>query len=174
MSQQPEFDGNAILAVLARHNVACVVIGNYAGLLHGVDLATEDVDITPATTGENLERLAAALAELDAAIRVPNEPPIPLPADSRLLAKAEIWNLTTRYGNLDLTTRPSGTNGYEDLRRNAEPQLVISGLRIDVASLQDVIRSKTAAGRAKDLAALPQLRAALEGQEKPAPGRDDS
>ena len=43
MLQPPEFDGNAILAVLARHQVACVVIGNYAALLHGVDLATEDV-----------------------------------------------------------------------------------------------------------------------------------
>jgi hypothetical protein len=33
MPQPPEFDGNAILAVLARHKVACVVIGNYAGRL---------------------------------------------------------------------------------------------------------------------------------------------
>ena len=79
MSRQLEFDGNAILAVLARHEVACVVIGNYAGLLRGVDLATEDVDITPATTAENLERLAGALAELDAAIRVPGELPLPCP-----------------------------------------------------------------------------------------------
>jgi hypothetical protein len=162
MPQEPEFDGNAILAVLARHNVACVVIGNYAGLLRGVDLATEDVDITPATTAENLERLASALAELEAAIRVPAEPPVPLPADARLLANAEIWNLTTRHGNLDITTRPSGTHGYDDLHRNADPQLVATGLRIEVAALEDVIRSKTAAGRAKDLATLPQLRAALE------------
>ena len=103
MPQPPEFDGNAILAVLARHQVACVVIGNYAGLLHGVDLATEDVDITPAASAENFERLAAALAELDAAIRVPRKPPVPLPTDARLLATAQIWNLTTRYGNLDLT-----------------------------------------------------------------------
>jgi hypothetical protein len=98
MPQQPEFDGNAILAVLARHKVACVVIGNYAGLLRGVDVATEDVDITPATTAENLERLAAALAELGAAIRVPGEPPVPFPTDARILANAEIWNLTTGYG----------------------------------------------------------------------------
>ena len=94
MPQPPEFDGNAILAVLARHKVACVVIGNYAGLLHGVDLATEDVDITPAASAENFERLASALAELGAAIRVPREPPVPLPTDGRLLATAEIWNLT--------------------------------------------------------------------------------
>jgi len=162
MPQPPEFDGNAILAVLARHKVACVVIGNYAGLLHGVDLATEDVDITPAASAENFERLAAALAELDAAIRIPNEPPLPLPADARLLANAQIWNLTTRYGNLDITTRPSGTDGYADLQRNAHPLPVATGVQIDVASLQDIIRSKTAAGRAKDLAALPQLRAALD------------
>jgi hypothetical protein len=88
MPQPPEFDGNAILAVLARHNVACVVIGNYAGLLHGVDLATEDVDITPAANAENFERLASALAELKAVIRVPGEPPVPLPTDGRLLANA--------------------------------------------------------------------------------------
>jgi hypothetical protein len=165
MPQPPEFDGNAILAVLARHKVACVVIGNYAGLLHGVDLATEDVDIAPAASAENFERLAAALAELDAAIRVPREPPVPLPPDGRLLATAQIWNLTTRYGNLDITTRPSGTEGYEDLHRNADPRPVATGLQIDVASLADIIRSKTAAGRAKDLATLPQLRAALERRQ---------
>ena len=160
MPQPPEFDGNATLAVLARHQVACVVIGNYAGLLHGVDLATEDVDITPAASAENFERLAAALAELDAAIR-----PSVLPTDGRLLATAQIWNLTTRYGNLDITTRPSGTEGYEDLHRNAAPRPIAAGLQIDVASLRDIIRSKTAAGRAKDLATLPQLRAALERRQ---------
>jgi hypothetical protein len=170
MSQQPEFDGNAILAVLARHKVACVVIGNYAGLLHGVDLATEDVDITPAATPENYERLASALAELGAAILLPHEPPLPLPTDARLLATAEIWNLTTRYGNMDITIRPSGTDGYGDLHRNSNPRTVSTGLQIDVASLQDIIRSKSAAGRAKDNAALPQLRAALERERGSKPG----
>ena len=165
MSQPPEFDGNAILAVLARHGVACVVVGNYASLLHGVDLATEDVDITPAATAENFDRLAGALAELDAAIRVPGEPPLALPTDGRLLANAETWNLTTRHGNLDITTRPSGTQGYEDLHRHAGPLPIATGLHIDVASLEDIIRSKTAAGRAKDFATLPQLRAALDSRQ---------
>jgi hypothetical protein len=76
-----------------------------------------------------------------------------------------LWNLTTRFGNLDITTRPSGTEGYEDLHRNADLRPVATGLEIDVASLADVIRSKTAAGRAKDLATLPQLRAALERRQ---------
>ena len=98
----------------------------------------------------------------------PPSPPVPLPADPRLIANAEIWNLTTRYGNLDITARPSGTYGYDDLHRNADTQSVSTGLRIEVATLQDVIRSKSAAGRAKDLASLPGLHAALERERNAA------
>jgi hypothetical protein len=157
----PEFDPTAILAVLARHRVQCVVIGNYAGMLAGADVSTQDVDITPSTAPENLERLASALAELKAGIRVEGEPLVPLPADARLLASAEIWNLTTRHGDLDITTRPSGTSGYEDLNRAARATPIGDGLQISVAALEDVIRSKTAAGRAKDQQALPLLHEAL-------------
>jgi hypothetical protein len=102
---------------------------------------------------------------LHAGIRVPNEPPVPFPADPRLLASAEIWNLATDAGDLDITSRPDGTDGYEDLRHGAYRQPLTNGLHIAIASLQDIIRSKTAAGRAKDLAALPQLRAALSRQQ---------
>lgn len=141
------------------------MIGGYAAVLAGVDVVTRDIDITPAIEPANLQRLADALRELHAAIRVRvGEPPVPLPADPRLLARAEIWNLTTDAGDLDVTTRPSGTAGYEDLVGGAYRQPLAGGLYITIASLEDIIRSKTAAGRAKDLATLPQLRAALERQ----------
>jgi len=159
------FDPQRILEVLARHQVQCVVIGGYAAVLAGIDIVTRDIDITPAVEPDNLQRLADALSELHAAIRVrAGEPPVPLPADPRLLARGEIWNLATDAGDLDITTRPDGTNGYEDLKDGAYRQPLPGGLHIPIASLQDIIRSKTAAGRAKDLAALPQLRAALERQ----------
>ncbi|MDQ3678197.1 MAG: hypothetical protein M3401_15610 [Actinomycetota bacterium] len=35
--------------------------------------------------------------------------------DPRLLAREEIWNLATDAGDLDITTRPAGTDGHEDL-----------------------------------------------------------
>lgn len=160
------FDPQRILEVLARHQVQCVVIGGYAAVLAGIDIVTRDIDITPAIEPANLQRLAAALDELHAAIRVrAGKPPVPLPADPRLLARAEIWNLATDAGDLDITTRPDGTNGYEDLKDGAYRQPLPGGLHIAIASLQDIIRSKTAAGRAKDLAALPQLRAALKRQQ---------
>ena len=153
------------MQVLAGHQVQCVVIGGYAAVLAGADVITRDVDITPALDQANLQRLADALNQLHAALRVPGEPPLPFPADARLLARTEILNLTTDAGDLDITTRPDGTNGYDDLRRSARPEALGGGLQIAVASLQDVIRSKTAAGRAKDLAVLPQLSALLQRKQ---------
>ena len=149
------------------------MIGGYAAVLSGIDVVTRDIDITPATDQANLERLAAALGELRAAIRAgASEPPIPLPADPRLLARSEILNLTTDAGDLDITNRPDGTSGYDDLKQAAHQQPLGKGLHIAIASLEDIIRSKTAAGRAKDLATLPQLRAALERQrDRPSGGR---
>ena len=166
MQPDTPFKPQRILEVLAHHRVRHVVIGAYAATLAGVEVITRNVDITPALEPSNLQRLATALQELHAGIRVPNEPPVPLPADARLLTSAEIWNLATDAGDLDITVRPDGTDGYEDLRRAAHRQPLGDGLYIMVAALQDVIRSKTAAGRAKDLDALPALHAALQRQHE--------
>lgn len=59
----------------------------------------------------------------------------------------------TRFGALDISFVPDGTSGYEDLNRNAR---IVErfGVRIPVASLHDIIRSKRAAGREKDASHL--------------------
>jgi hypothetical protein len=54
--------------------VRYVLIGGQAAILHGSPLTTEDVDITPQGDAENLLRLAGALTELEARIRVTSEP----------------------------------------------------------------------------------------------------
>jgi hypothetical protein len=80
-----------------------------------------------------------------------------MPFDRGTLGQIEgFLNLITRYGPLDVTYRPDGTDGYDDLVRAA---VIVRLLDVDVvvASLEDVIRSKEAAGRAKDIAALPDL-----------------
>ena len=63
-------DPTRVLAVLERHRVRYVLIGGVAANVHGYPLPTEDVDITPAPDAENLERLAEALRELNAELRV--------------------------------------------------------------------------------------------------------
>jgi hypothetical protein len=61
------FDPARLLEVLGRHDVEFVLIGGLAGALHGSPAATNDADICPARTPDNLSHLAAALVELGAA-----------------------------------------------------------------------------------------------------------
>jgi hypothetical protein len=163
------FDPTEILRILDTHEVCYVLIGGMAATLHGAEYVTADLDITPSTVADNLDRLSAALSELDAHIRAPGEVGgLPFSHDAASLARADVWNLTTRFGDLDLAFRPAGTAGYDDLRRDAVT-IDIHGVTAVVASLADVVRSKAAAGRDKDRQALPMLRRLLDAEPRPAP-----
>jgi hypothetical protein len=160
-----EFDPVAVLRVLNAHRVEFLVVGGIAARLRGAPLLTQDVDITPARDRANLERLAGALKDLDARLRTSTEPDgVAFPFDPGLLENATVWTLTTKHGDLDLVVSPAGTDGYHDLIRDADEMKVATDpdLAVQVASLADVIRSKEAAGREKDRAALPLLRRTLE------------
>lgn len=159
-----EFDPGELLGVLLAHHVQFVLIGGMAALAHGSPFPTEDLDITPNTQRDNLERLSAALRELRARIRVDGLPEgLDFDHDADSLAASTVWNLTTRFGDLDLAVLPAGTTGYADLMRSASATSVFD-LTVSIASLGDVIRSKQAANRPKDQRVLPTLRELLANQ----------
>lgn len=150
----PALRVRAILETLARNEVAYLVIGGVAERLWGSPRLTDDLDICPAATRQNRRRLANALNELG--------------AERVLQAGTEPWNersfkdvtsvaLTTRYGWLDIWFRPDGTSGYAELTRKAGAA-DIGGVLVGIASLDDIIRSKEAAGGTRYLAQLPLLR----------------
>ncbi len=159
------FDPVGIFRCLERHNVSFLVIGGIAARLRGAPLVTQDVDITPAHSTKNLERLAGALAELNARLRTSSDSDgVAFPFDAEFLSSSSILTLTTDLGDLDVVAVPDGTTGYTDLHRDADTVRVAldPDLFVEIASLADIIRSKEAAGREKDRAALPLLRLALE------------
>ncbi|MEX1046584.1 MAG: hypothetical protein WD757_04245 [Actinomycetota bacterium] len=161
----PEFSPEDILRILERHRVRYVVVGGYAATLHGSSQVTFDVDVTPKRDKENLRRLSDAMAELNARVWTNDEPDgLPFGHDAESLGRANIWNLVTDHGRFDITFKPAGTEGYEDLKRDAV-RLNIFGIDVPVASLADVVRSKETAGREKDANALPVLRRLLEEGE---------
>lgn len=137
-----------------------ILIGALAAYLHGSPLPTFDVDITPNPDLDNLARLSQALTAMDAKIRAEGVDPLPFSHTARSLAGSNIWNLSTRYGDIDIATVPSGTHGYKDLLKGAT-RLKIGATTLLLASLADIIRSKEAAGRDKDRRALPVLRELL-------------
>jgi hypothetical protein len=167
VADPPPINPLGILEVLVRHKVRFVLIGGVAANIHGSPVPTEDVDITPETSVANYTRLAAALRDMKARIRVAREPGgVPFVFDEATLAGNVSWTLTTDIGDIDIVTTPAGTAGFADLRRDAAEVDLGDSLTVSVASLPDIIRSKEAAGRAKDQAALPALRATLERIEE--------
>lgn len=156
---EPDFDPAAILAALDRHHVDYVLVGGYAANLHGAVRPTRDIDVTPATTADNLARLVAAMRDLQAGIRVDELPDgLPFDTSAEALRGVNMLNLRTVHGDLDLTFKLAGfPAGYDDLIGQASRHLV-AGITVQVAALEDIISSKTEAGRQKDLLALPELR----------------
>jgi len=150
----------AVVECLNRHRVVYVVVGGAASQLHGAPVErTRDTDIVPAKNPQNLDRLAAALREMDARLWVGASDPegVDMTFDRRALGQIEAFlNLITRHGPLDITYRPAGTDGYRDLARGMVV-IPLLDVGVPVAALRDVIRSKEAAGRAKDLVTLPTL-----------------
>ena len=157
----PELDAIAILATLNRHQVDYVVIGAWAVEAQGIvrSRPTRDVDLTPSAHKANLHRLSAALNELGARIRSSDAPDgLPFAHDAVSLANAVTWNLVCPAGEFDLTFAPSGfPHGYDELVQRAVTVELTGGLHIRVAAVSDVVTSKRAAGRTKDIEALPEI-----------------
>jgi hypothetical protein len=163
-------DPQCIFEVLDRHEVAYLLIGGLAAVLHGSTAMTNDADVFPDPDRGNLTRLAAALDELDARIRSPDTPyGLPFSPHADLLAGVAVLNLTTRCGDLDVTLEPAGLEGFAAVRA-AAVDFDLGGVHVAVAALGDIIRSKEAAGRPKDRATLPILYAL---EEEIARRRDD-
>jgi hypothetical protein len=68
------------------------------------------VDVTPARTRDNLGRLAEALKELNAKLRVPElDYPMPIALDERTFDQGTTWTFVTNLGFLDVALLPDGT-----------------------------------------------------------------
>jgi hypothetical protein len=152
------------LRVLAHHRVRYVLIGGYGAIARGSPILTGDVDICYARDDENLERLAAALRELRATLR--GAPPdVPFQLDAKALKEGAHFTFTTTAGSIDCLGTPAGTQGFADLDQDAD-DVDLGGMTIRVASIEDLIRMKRAAGRPKDLIGLEWLRALREEVER--------
>lgn len=166
---EADFDPERVLGALSEAEVRYVLIGGMAAILHGDAGVTLDLDIAPALDADNLERLAAALRSMGARIRAEGSreghPFDCSGAFLRNLGQDAVLNLTTQAGDLDLVFKPTGTQGFGDLKRDAI-SIDAAGVSILVASLADIIRSKAAADREKDRRVLPRLRALLDRRER--------
>jgi hypothetical protein len=153
----PDFSPRALLGRLVRGGVDFVVVGGIAAVAHGSVAFTQDLDITYAPDHENLDRLGRVLVEVGARLRGVTDD-VPFIPDGRSIRRTRVLTLDTPEGWIDLLAQPDGAPAYEQLRERARRQRV-AGEDVLVASLEDLIAMKKAAGRPKDLVAVEELEA---------------
>jgi hypothetical protein len=153
-----DFRPTALIAALARADVDFVVIGGVAVVVQASPRFTRDLDISYATDTANLEKLGTLLVALDARLRGV-EDDLPFVPDTRTLRHTQMLTLTTRDGDLDLLVDPPGSPGYPALRRHAD-LIDLDGDSVRIASLEDLIAMKRAAGRPQDQVDIESLEVA--------------
>ena len=156
-----------IFKALNNEDVRYVVVGGIAAVMHRWSGTTADLDIVPAASSVNLNRLGRALQALNAIVYAdPDRADLfsdgkPPEADdfgytAEGLRRQPVWHLTSDAGPIDLSFQIDGVGDYEVLSSGAERREVFS-LDVMIASLRDVITSKRAVARPKDLRVLPEL-----------------
>jgi hypothetical protein len=154
MTDPQSLDPERIFAILDAHKVEYVVIGGIAVQVYGHTRMTNDIDLIPSPTPQNLKRLAAALKEMEA--RVLNPGSEDLAIDARMLPRSTLWQLATRHGDIDVLHDAPGAAPFTQLRERALP-IALGDHPIPVVSRDDLIKMKRAAGRPVDRADIAAL-----------------
>lgn len=142
-----------IADVFARHQVDYLFIGKGGAIILGYPAATQDVDIFPRKTRENGRRIVAALRDLEFEITET--------AHRDIVAGVDFIQLKQGPFDLDLIFGPDGIENFESAEKR---RIVVDGF--PVANIRDIIASKRASGREKDLNDLPLLEDFREEFEK--------
>ena len=153
-------DFEAVIREFSEGGVDCVIVGGLAATIHGSARLTQDVDFVYSRTGENIDRLVAALRPHSPYLR--GAPPgLPFAWNEATIERGLNFTLTTAIGDIDLLGEIIGGGDYEALVPHT---LVVEifGCRCRCLDLPGLIRAKRAAGRPKDLDALAELESLLE------------
>jgi hypothetical protein len=129
-----------------------------AGVLRGAPVTTVDLDIVHRRGVDNVSRLLRVLRDLQATYR--HDPRRLHPAESHLVTAGHQL-LSTIHGDLDCLGAVGDGQSYEDLLEHAPEVELEKGLIVRIIDLPTLIDLKEKAGRPKDVAALPVLRATL-------------
>jgi hypothetical protein len=147
-----------ILVTLAKHDVRYIAVGGIAAVLRGAPINTRDVDIVYDLAEDNILRLLAAFAELDAFFR--DDPRNLRPNASHLRSKGHKL-LRTKFGLLDALGAIEDSTTYSDLLPHASP-LDVMGVPVLVLSVERLIEVKRKLSRPKDQLMLLQLESLLD------------
>ena len=133
--------------VFQRHKVEYLFIGKGAAILYGYPGTTQDIDIYPRKTRKNSQNLIHALKEIGFDLKEELE--------EAIIKGKDFIQIRGGPFPLDIVFSPDGIDSYDlALKRSKK----IDG-RFPCASIEDIIASKKAAKRQRDIEELPRLEA---------------
>lgn len=150
-------DFRNLLQRLVDGHVDFVIVGGYAGVVHGCTYVTQDVDICCDFSPANLLALQKALSDLHPVHRMtPSRRPLELTAENA--AQFKNLYLDTTLGRLDCLSTIQGVGDYQQVK-SASEQIEIEGMRLRVLAIDALIESKQSMNRPRDREAIEQLNA---------------
>lgn len=148
-------DFSKLLERLAAGGVDFVIVGGFAGVVHGCTYVTQDVDMCCDFSPANLLRLQQALAELHPVHRMtPSRKKLAL--TEKTCKGLKNLYLDTDVGQLDCLSSIDGLGNYKKVKQ-ASQLIDVGDIRLHVLRLDALIESKKALNRPRDKEAIVQL-----------------
>jgi hypothetical protein len=155
---------NRLIERLCDANIDFVVVGGFAGMLHGSTLVTRDLDVCAILSSENLGRLREAFRDLQPRHRFTPQRLSFLDNPEPGIGLNNLY-LETELGPIDLLGSVKGVGDFERVRA-ASIEIELFGRPCRVISIEALIEAKQAMGRDKDMIAVKELRAILERKNR--------
>ena len=146
-----------LLKILAENKVDFVIIGGFAGIIHGCTITTQDIDICCDFSPENLMRMQEALIALNPVHRMtPNKLKLEL-TEEKCKSLKNLY-LHTDLGQLDCIGYVAGVGGFEKVKQSSRT-ITVDDVEYLVLDVDALIESKKALNREKDRLTINQLEA---------------
>jgi hypothetical protein len=146
-----------LLERLVEADVDFVIIGGFAGVIHGCTYLTQDIDICCDFSPANLLALQKAVSNLHPVHRMtPRQKKLEL--TEKNCGRFKNLYLDTDIGQLDCVSFIDGLGDYQKVRRASE-LVEVRDTKLRVLSLNALIKAKKAMNRPRDKQALLQLEA---------------
>ncbi len=152
-----------LLQFLVESPLDFVLIGGFAAVLHGCNQSTRDIDVCLALSPEQVHALRQILGPLRPRHRMTHEK-LSFLEHPKDLTGIENLYLETDLGVLDIVSRVEAVGNFYDVLKNAT-QIEIYDGRCHLISIDDLIKSKKALGRHRDLVVVEELKA-IQSEEK--------
>lgn len=156
---------NNLLGLLLKNEIEFVLIGGFAGVVHGSTQVTRDLDICALITPAHIEKLRAALKDLNPRHRMnPVFKPSFLTEPKELRDLKNIY-LETDLGILDIISEVTEVGNFAQVKESSV-EVELFGCKCKVISVEALIKTKEKMGRPKDKLVVAELKALRRENQK--------